>query len=97
MLRRIKLSTEVGDVIRALHPEIKRKVRSALDAILKDPALGKPLHDELAGYRSLRIGKIRIVYRDAKDLIEVAAVGPRKTIYFETALYLRRLKRPISG
>ena len=42
--------------------------------------IGKPLHGSLAGYRRLRTGHIRIVYRVNKNMIEVmvVAVGMRR-------------------
>jgi mRNA interferase RelE/StbE len=44
--------------------------------------IGKPLHGSLAGYRRLRTGYIRIVYRVNMDMIEVAvvAVGMRREL-----------------
>lgn len=39
------------------------------------------LKNELLGLRSFRVSKIRIIYRTTKQkVIEVIAVGPRKTI-----------------
>jgi len=42
--------------------------------------IGKPLHGNLAGYRRLRTGYMRIVYRVNMDMIEVlvVAVGMRR-------------------
>ncbi len=80
------------EFVRDLHPDIRRKVRAGLDLIRTDPASGKALHDKLAGLRSLRLGRLRIVYRVAPGrVIEVVAIGPRRTIYEET---LRRLRKP---
>ncbi len=45
---------------------------------------------ELAGWRSVRVGSLRVVYREAGRAVEVAAVGPRSTIYLELARRLRR-------
>lgn len=81
-------------LLRSLHPELKRKVRAGLDLIRTDPKVGKELRDELEGWRSLRVGRFRIVYRVApRRLVELVAVGPRRTIYQET---LRRLP-PVRG
>ena len=87
---RIKLPVEVADLIRNLHPQIKRKIRSALEAIQEDPMSGKQLRGELAAYRSFRVGKIRIIYREKDGIIEIVAIGPRKVIYFETTLLLKK-------
>jgi plasmid stabilization system protein ParE len=74
-----------------MHPDLKRRVRTALDRIRSTPKCGKALMGELAGWRSVRVGRLRIVYREAAAAVEVAAVGPRSTIYLEFA---RSLKRP---
>jgi len=62
---------------------MKRKVRLALNDILKDPACGKPLKGDLKRYWSLRIGRYAIIYRPDKAGAEIAAIGPRRTIYEE--------------
>lgn len=87
---RIKLPAEVADLIRSLHPQIKRKIRTALNEILNEPASGKQLRGELSAYRSFRVGKIRIIYREKDGIIEIAAIGRREVIYYETALLLRQ-------
>jgi mRNA interferase RelE/StbE len=89
-LMRIRLPVEVAGLIRNLHPQIKRKIRSALEAIQADPMSGKQLRNELAAYRSFRVGKIRIIYREKDGMIEIVAIGPREVIYFETALLLKQ-------
>ena len=73
-----------------MHPEQKRRVRVALDAIRENPATGKALVEELAGWRSLRVGQFRIVYREAGKVIEGGAIGPRATIYEDAARRLHR-------
>jgi mRNA interferase RelE/StbE len=87
---RLRVSDEVAKLIRGLHPELKRRVRSALAEIADDPELGKPLREELAGLRSFRIGRFRIIYRVSRTAIEIVAVGPRRTIYEETWRRVRR-------
>ena len=89
-MRRLKVSNDVAALIRGLHPDLKRKVRSALGAIVDDPAIGKLLRGELAGLRSCRISRFRIVYRVAGAAIEIVAVGPRRTIYQETWRRVRK-------
>jgi len=89
-MRRLRVPGDVASLIRGLHPELKRKVRSALDAVVADPAVGKALRDELSGLRSCRVGRFRIIYRVAGSVIEIVAVGPRTTIYTETWKRVRR-------
>jgi mRNA-degrading endonuclease RelE of RelBE toxin-antitoxin system len=76
-----------------MHPTLKKKVGSALEAVLANPDHGKALRRELAGLRSVRIGRLRIVYRAASGIIELVAVGPRQTIYEETLRLLHRAAR----
>ena len=94
-MRRLKVPDQVARLIQGLHPDLKRRVRSALDDMLADPEVGKALRDELAGLRSCRVGRVRIVYRAAGTVIEVVAIGPRRTIYEETWRRVRR--RPPSA
>ena len=93
-MRRLRVPGEIATLIRGLHPDLKRKVRSALDAVVADPSVGKALRDELAGLRSCRVGRFRIIYRVAGSLIEIVAIGPRATIYEET---WKRVRRDLSS
>jgi mRNA interferase RelE/StbE len=92
--QRLRVPTHVVELIRGLHPGIKRKVRTALELLLDDPLTGKALKGELEGLWSLRVARFRVIYRIGDDrVIEVVAVGPRKSIYEETLRLLRRQKR----
>jgi mRNA interferase RelE/StbE len=91
---KLRVPTHVAELIRGLHPGIKRKLRAALGSLIDDPLTGKALKDELDGLRSLRVARFRVIYRiGRKGLIEVVAVGPRKSIYEETLRLLRRRQR----
>ena len=88
---RLRASAALEDLVRGLHPDLKRKVRAGLDLIRTTPEAGKALRDELAGLRSLRVAGVRIVYRvSPRRVIELVAIGPRRTIYEETLRLLRR-------
>lgn len=91
---RLKMSDETAKLVRSLHPDIKRKIKAALQAILDDPQAGKGLKDELKGLQSFKAGKFRVIYKTATDkgIIEIVAIGPRKTIYEETLRLLKREK-----
>lgn len=91
---RLRVPEHVADMIRGMHPELKRKVRSALKLILKNPSSGKPLKEKLIGLNSYRIGRIRIIYRPvARHVIEIVTVGPRKSIYRETYRLVKKGQR----
>ncbi len=88
---RLRVPGGVAEMVRGLHPELRRKVRAGIDVIRADPASGKALHDELTGLRSLRVGRFRIVYGIAPGrVIELVAIGPRRVIYEDTLRLLRR-------
>lgn len=90
MRRRLSYEADAAHAIRELHPVPRRKVRSALESVRDDPQLGKELRDELIGLRSLRVGRLRIIYREVRAAVQVIDVGPRDTIYEDVA---RRLLR----
>ena len=88
---RLNVPDEVAGIVRSLHPELKRKIKSSLQIILKEPGSGKALKDELAGLRSFRVGRLRIIYRvSSGNQIDLVAVGPRLRIYEETYRILKR-------
>lgn len=87
---RLKLSEETRSLVQHLHPELKRKVRAALEQILQDPYSGKALREELEGLRSFPVGRFRIIYRPSLRTIEIVAIGPRKNIYEETLRLIRQ-------
>ncbi len=86
---RLRSPGNVARLIRGMHPELKRKIRSALELIITNPDSGKALKDELSGLRSFRVGKFRVVYKVSRRTIEIVAVGPRSKIYEETLRLIR--------
>ena len=88
---RLRVPGHLRDLIDGLHPELKRKIRAGLDAVRREPMAGKELRDELVGLRSVRIGRFRVVYRVVSGrMLDLVAIGPRRTIYEETLRLLRR-------
>jgi mRNA interferase RelE/StbE len=91
---RLVVPKEIQELVRKMHPDLKRKVRASLRIIVSELGSGKALMDELAGLRSFRVRSFRIIYRIADaERIELVAVGPRRRIYEETMRILRRKKR----
>lgn len=82
--RKLRVPDDVIRVIRGLHPDLKKKVRAALQIILGEPGSGKVLKGALAGLRSFRVGRFRVIYRLKWEVIEIVAVGPRRVIHLET-------------
>jgi len=82
---RFRAPDRVARLLVGLHPQIKQKVRAALDLLSVDAHAGKALQAELEGLRSLRVGRFRIVYRvSTRRVIDIVTIGPRKTIYEES-------------
>jgi mRNA interferase RelE/StbE len=81
----------VAEVIRALHPDLKRSIKAAIRAIAIDPECGEPLRRELLGLWKFRVRRFRIVYATdrAQHIIRLMAVGPRQSIYEELTDQLR--------
>lgn len=88
--RKLKVPEDTAALIRNLHPEIKRRLKEGLAEIMENPECGKALKNELEGLMSLRVGRFRLIYRKRGEIIEVIALGPRKTIYEETYRLLKR-------
>lgn len=75
----------LAELIRGLHPQLKRKLRAALQQLAAEPRSGKALKGELGGLWSFRVGRFRVIYRiGAGRRIDLIAFGPRERIYEET-------------
>ena len=95
ILHTLRMPEEIAALIHGMHPELKKKIKAGLKAIMEAPHTGKILRDELAGLRSMRVSKLRVIYRVSKKEIEIeiVAVGPRIRIYDETYRLLQKEKR----
>lgn len=82
----------VAEVIRSLHPDLKRSIKAAVRAIATDPECGEPLMRELDGLWKYRVRRFRIVYAiDRKtSTIRLVAVGHRQSIYEDLTAKLRK-------
>jgi mRNA interferase RelE/StbE len=88
-----RYTPECARLISKLPPEIKRLVRSTVEALLTTPAIGTELTGELEGYRSYRIRRYRIIYRinQEEHCLEIYHVGHRSDVYEALrSLLLRR-------
>ena len=82
----------VAEVIRSLHPDLKRSIKAAVRGIATDPERGEPLQREFDGLKKYRVRRFRIVYAvDRKTrVIRLIAVGHRQHVYEELTVRLRR-------
>ena len=81
----------VAEVIRSLHPDLKRSIKAAIRGIATNPECGEPLMRELDGLWKYRVRRFRIVYaidRKARA-IRLIAVGHRQSIYEDLTAKLR--------
>jgi mRNA interferase RelE/StbE len=82
----------VAEVIRSLHPDLKRSIKAAVRGIATDPECGEPLLHELDGLWKYRVRRFRIVYAidRKKRVIRLMAVGHRRHVYEELTAHLAR-------
>ena len=84
----------VAEVIRSLHPDLKRSIKAAVRGIATDPECGEPLLRELDGLWKYRVRRFRIVYAiDRKTrVIRLIAVGHRRNVYEELSARLQNIR-----
>jgi mRNA interferase RelE/StbE len=93
MAYKLRVPDDIVSLIKGMHPLLKKRVRAALEEILSDPYCGKALKEELAGLRSFRIKRFRIIYKvSSKKEVNIVALGPRKYIYEETYRIIQKEK-----
>jgi len=90
---RLRIPDSLVELLRGMHPHLKKKIKASLKLILSNPEEGKALKNNLVGTRSFRVSRFRIIYRVQKNVIEIIAVGPRERIYEETLLILKKEAR----
>jgi mRNA interferase RelE/StbE len=93
-LLKLRMPDEAAALVRSLHPHLKKKVRAAFEILLREPQAGKALKEELAGLRSFRVSRYRVIYRvsGGKEL-HIVAVGPRERIYEDTYLLISKARK----
>lgn len=64
-----------------LSSESQRRIAEEVMLLETDPAVGKPLHGELKGLFSLRVGRYRVVYEIQERTIVLHAVAHRRAVY----------------
>ncbi len=77
----VVLSETSHQVVRRLHPDIKRSIREALDRLSRNPYIGKPLKEELTGLWSLPVSHHRIIYQVETNAVTVVFIGVRRDVY----------------
>lgn len=80
---KVRLTPVAARIVSKLHPENKKMIRSALDEVCKNPHQGRDLQDDLAGFKSYRIKRYRIVYKinEEQSFIDIYFIGHRTDVY----------------
>ena len=76
----------VKEQIPAIPMPYRQQIKRAIEERLSvDPVkLGKPLRYSLFGFRRLRVGDWRIIYRINNDTVEIIKIGNRKDVYYSS-------------
>jgi mRNA-degrading endonuclease RelE of RelBE toxin-antitoxin system len=61
----VQWSTQVAEFVGSLAPDPRKKLRAGIRGLESDQGDVKDLVDELLGYKRLRIGSFRVIYREA--------------------------------
>jgi len=74
---------EIAKDISGLPKNIKSRIKKAIEnRLLVDPIkYGQPLRRGLQGYRKLRVGDYRVIYKIEKGNIIILKIGHRKEVY----------------
>ncbi len=74
---------EIAKDISGLPKNIKSRIKKSIEhRLLIDPIkYGQPLRRSLQGYRKLRVGDYRIVYKIKQNIIIILKIGHRKEVY----------------
>lgn len=81
----IEYDVDIEEELRELPKSVREVIRKAIEKKLTvDPiTFGKPLRCSLKGYRRLRVGDYRVIYRIIEDkvLVMIVDVDHRRDIY----------------
>ena len=74
---------EVKNDLAILPRNLKERIRKAIEQRLyvEPTYFGDPLRKSLQGYRKLRVGDYRIIYRVDKTQVIILKIGHRKEVY----------------
>jgi mRNA interferase RelE/StbE len=77
----------VRDDIPALSLSWKERIKDTIEKkISTSPEnYGKPLRQSLRGYRKLRVGEYRVIFRIDKEIIYILAIMDRSIVYKDSS------------
>ena len=65
MRAEVQWSEQVAQFVASLAPDSKKKLRAGIRSLAEDRGDTKDLVDDLLGYKRLRVGQFRVIYREA--------------------------------
>ena len=91
----IRFTPEAASCLRKYHPDNKKIIKLALDALAVSPFEGHELQGELADFRSQRIKRYRIIYRidEEERILQVYHVGHRKDVCEQFRRLINHLRK----
>ena len=92
----MRFTPEASRLLSKLHPENKKLIKQALAELQQNPYTGKNLHEELSGFKSLRMKQYRAIYNIDEDnrFIQVYHIGRRRDVYEQLKRLLTGLQNP---
>jgi mRNA-degrading endonuclease RelE of RelBE toxin-antitoxin system len=93
----IRFTPEAARLASRLSPETKKLIKDALKTLQKDPLLGDDLQEELAGFKSFKPKRYRIIYavNEENATINIYHIGHRRDVYEQFRIMLDDLNRPL--
>jgi mRNA interferase RelE/StbE len=88
---RLDIPPQVAEIIWHLSPAMKRPIKSSLQALSDNPALGEPLMRELEGLWKYRVRRFRIVVAMDRGsrVLRIFTGRDRRTVYELVAMLIR--------
>ncbi|MFH1504150.1 MAG: type II toxin-antitoxin system RelE/ParE family toxin [Candidatus Omnitrophota bacterium] len=79
---------DLPDIPKNIQERIRRAIEQRLS--IEPIKYGEPLKRGLQGYRKLRVGDYRVVYRVDKERVIILKIGHRKEVYNRMHLRIER-------
>ena len=85
----------IRDDMSRLDKKWREVIKTAIEMKLttQPDLFGAPLRQSLKGYRKLRIGNYRVVYRIERDTVKVLVIDHRTDVYFKAESRILKTKR----
>ena len=92
---KMRFTPESSRLLSKLHPESKKLIKQVLTELRQNPHTGKDLHEELSGFKSLRLKQYRIIYNinEEKNFIQIYHIGRRTDVYEQFKRLLIELQK----